>query len=99
MIGNYSMKSISLCLQSKRNNIGIFKKELYSNKPDLLRDIICMANNLTYYDGFIVIGIDEENDFSVCNIADDPNRRKTQDIVTFLWDKKISGNFRSTCIC
>lgn len=73
-----------------------FKKEWYTKKPDLLHDIICMANNPTYHDGFIVIGVDEENDFSICDIADDLNRRRTQDIVSFLRDKKFAGNVRPT---
>lgn len=56
-----------------------FKKEWHINKADLLHDIICMENNPSPHDGFIVIGIDEETDFSVCDVVNDPNRRKTQD--------------------
>lgn len=73
-----------------------FKKEWHTNKSDLLHDIICMANNPTSQDGFIVIGIDEETDFSLCDIANDPNRRKTQDVVTFLRDKKFASGIRPT---
>ena len=44
-----------------------FKREWYSKdkKADLLHDIICMANNLSNRDAFIIIGIDEENDYLV----------------------------------
>ena len=42
-----------------------FKKEWYQNKADLLHDIICMANNLSNQDGLIIIGVDEENDYSI----------------------------------
>lgn len=73
-----------------------FKKEWYKNKSDLLHDIICMANNLSSNDGLIVIGVDEETDFTVCDIVNDPNRRKTQDMVTFLRDKKFAGGIRPT---
>lgn len=73
-----------------------FKKEWYTNKPDLLHDIICMANNLSNHDGLIIIGIDEETDYAVCDITNDPNRRKTQDIVSFLRDKKFAGGIRPT---
>lgn len=73
-----------------------FKKEWHINKADLLHDIICMANNPSPHDGFIVIGIDEETDFSICDVVNDPNRRKTQDMVTFLRDKKFAGGIRPT---
>lgn len=55
-----------------------------------------MANNLTNHDGFIVIGIDEETDYSICDVTNDSNRRKTQDIVTFLRNKKFAGGIRPT---
>lgn len=73
-----------------------FKKEWYKNKSDLLHDIICMANNLSNHDGLIIIGIDEEADYAACDITNDPNRRKTNDIVTFLRDKKFAGGVRPT---
>lgn len=73
-----------------------FKKEWYNNKSDLLHDIICMANNLSSHDGLIIIGVDEETDYSICDITKDVNRRKTQDVVTFLRDKKFSGGIRPT---
>ena len=72
------------------------KKEWHINKADLLHDIICMANNPSLHDGFTVIGINEETDFSVCDVVNDPNRRKTQDMVTFLRDKKFAGGIRPT---
>lgn len=73
-----------------------FKKEWHTNKPDLLHDIICMANNPSNHDGLIIIGIDEETDYSICDITNDPNRRKTQDVVSFLRDKKFAGGIRHT---
>lgn len=68
-----------------------FKKEWHQNKADLLHDIICMANNLSNQDGLIIIGVDEETDYSICDVINDPNRRKTQDIVSFLREKKFAG--------
>lgn len=73
-----------------------FKKEWYNNKSDLLHDIICMANNPSSHDGLIIIGIDEETDHTICDVINDPNRRKTQDIVTFLRHKKFAGGIRPT---
>ena len=38
-----------------------FKREWYKNNKnaDLLHDIICMANNLSNRDGYIIIGVKE----------------------------------------
>lgn len=73
-----------------------FKKEWHKSKPDLLHDIICMANNLSSHDGLIIIGVDEETDYSICDVANDQNRKKTQDIVAFLREKKFAGGIRPT---
>ena len=47
-----------------------FKREWYSEGKlaDLLHDIICMANNLENRDAYIIIGIDEENDYCVRDV-------------------------------
>lgn len=71
-----------------------FKKEWHKSKPDLLHDIICMANNLSNHDGLIIIGVDEETNYSICDVANDQNRKKTQDIVAFLREKKFAGGIR-----
>ena len=43
---------------------------------------------------YIIIGIDEENDYAICDIKADPNRKNTQKIVDFLKDKKFAGGVR-----
>ena len=62
-----------------------FKREWYSEKQksSLLHDIICMANNLVNRDAYIIIGIDEENAYSIRDVQNDPNRKNTQMMVTF----------------
>ena len=54
-----------------------FKREWYSQnkKDDLLHDIICMSNNLSNRDAYIIIGVDEENDYSFSSIEFDQNRK------------------------
>ena len=73
-----------------------FKRQWHENKADLLHDIICMANNLSDNDGYIIIGIDEENDYSIRYVKLDENRKNTQKIVDFLKDKKFAGDKRPT---
>lgn len=71
-----------------------FKRQWYSNNGDLLHDIICMANNLSNHDAYIIIGIDEENNYSIVDVCKDPHRKNTQKIVDFLKDKKFVGGIR-----
>lgn len=71
-----------------------FKKEWYKNNGDLLHDIICMANNLNNNDAYIIIGVDEENDYCTLDISNDPNRKNTQNIVDFIKNKKFAGGVR-----
>ena len=73
-----------------------FKREWYSpeKKADLLHDIICMANNLENRDAYIIIGVDEENDYALLDVKTDANRKNTQKIVDFLQGKKFAGGVR-----
>ena len=71
-----------------------FKKQWYTNKTDMLHDIICMSNNLANRTAYIIIGIDEGQDYSVVDVTCDPNRRNTQKLVDFLKDKKFAGGVR-----
>lgn len=71
-----------------------FKKQWYGNKTDMLHDIICMANNLHNRAAFIIIGVDEEQDYAVVDVKTDPNRKNTQKMVDFLKDKKFAGGIR-----
>lgn len=73
-----------------------FKREWYAENKmgDFLLDIICMANNLANEEAYIIIGIDEENDFVPRNVVGDPNRKNTQMVVDFMKDKKFAGGVR-----
>ena len=73
-----------------------FKREWYlpDKKHDLVHDILCFANNLVSHDCYIIIGVDEENDYALKSVGNDANRKKTQDIVRILADKKFVGNVR-----
>ncbi len=77
-----------------------FKREWYEKggkgNKKMLHDIICMANNLDSKDAFIIIGVDEENDYNIKDVKSDEGRRDTQKIVDFLKDKKFAGGIRPT---
>ena len=82
--GRLADKIADLILLKQEGEYWDFKKEWYSNKADLLHDIICMSNNLTTEDGLIIIGVDEFDGFSIIDITNDNNRMSTQNIVDFL---------------
>ena len=73
-----------------------FKREWYEEGKlsDLLHDIICMANNLENRDAYIIIGIDEENDYCVNDMNNAENRKSTQMLVDFMRNKKFAGGVR-----
>lgn len=73
-----------------------FKKEWYEvgKQADLLHDIICMANNLENRDAYIIIGIDEENEYRVNDMTNADNRKSTQMLVDFMRNKKFAGGIR-----
>ena len=72
-----------------------FKREWYKDnyEGDMLHDIICMANNLADRDAYIIIGIDDNNNFEPYSF-DRSKRRNTQQLVDFLRDKKFAGSVR-----
>ncbi|MCL2853780.1 MAG: ATP-binding protein [Defluviitaleaceae bacterium] len=73
-----------------------FKAKWHTNKADLLHDIICMANNLNFCDGYIIIGVDESMDYRVCGVEADTGRKNTNELVCFLRDKNFAGGIRPT---
>lgn len=81
-------------ISSKREDTFYDFKEMYhENSASLLHDIICMANNQTNNDGYIIFGVDDKS-YEVVGVINDKNRKRQQDIVTLLRDKKFFANIR-----
>lgn len=91
---NFSREISQLISLHQEGEFWDFKKQWYTNKADMLHDIICMANNLCNHTAYIIVGIDEEHNYSICDVSADPNRKNTQKIVDFLKDKKFAGGIR-----
>lgn len=53
-----------------------------------------MANNLENRDAYIIIGIDEENEYRVNDMTNADNRKSTQMLVDFMRNKKFAGGIR-----
>lgn len=62
-----------------------FKQSWHINNADLLKDIICMANNTTIdmQDGYIIFGI-ENSTFNITGVSSDDNRKNQVNIIGFL---------------
>lgn len=61
-----------------------FKQQYHVNKADLIHDIICMANNRSGRDGYIIFGIADEPKGEVCGVELDENRRTQQQIINLI---------------
>lgn len=94
------LEIVDLIEKKQEGSYWDFKKQWYKTDEnakkteDLLHDIICMANNLTNNDGYIIIGVNEDEDYRINDISEDPNRKNTQKLVDFLKDKKFAGDIR-----
>ena len=93
-------KIIDLINLKQEGSYWDFKKEWYKSdnkgKQDLLHDIICMSNNLDSRDAFIIIGVNEDDNYNLRDVSEDNGRKNTQNIVDFLKDKKFAGGLRPT---
>ena len=73
-----------------------FKKCWYSEKVEMLFDIICYANNLANRDCYIIIGVDEEKGYGITDLSQDPNRKNQQNIIDYLKEIYFVGGIRPT---
>ena len=66
-----------------------FKREWHDNRSKLLHDIICMANNPTGATGMLIIGIDEDMDYSPTGGVERLGKRlNTQQLTDMLRSKR-----------
>ncbi len=84
---------IKLISSKQEGDYWDFKKKWYTNKGDLLHDIICMANNLVDRDCYIILGVINKT-FEIVGVENDVNRKNTQNLVDFLKDKNFAGGIR-----
>ena len=90
----FSNEILTLIESGHEGSYWDFKQQWYAeNKSsDMLHDIICMANNLENRDAYIIIGVCD--DYTICGVKNDLNRKTTQNLTNFLRDKKFAGGFR-----
>lgn len=69
-----------------------FKQVWYHNNADMLKDILCMANNATQdmRDGYIIIGV-EDKTYNIIGVAEDKQRKNKENIIGFLSEQSWSA--------
>lgn len=82
----------SLLKERSEGSYWDFKQNWHTNNSDLLKDIICMANNTTIdmKDGYIIFGV-EDKTFKITGVIDDINRKNQENIIGFLSSQIWSG--------
>ena len=82
----------SLAALKHEGNYWDFKREWHSDNTKLLHDIICLANNLEQSTSYLVIGIDEDQDYVAVDVTGDENRRNTQGLTDLITKVSWYGN-------
>lgn len=82
----------SFIRQSSEGSYWDFKQCWHKDNADLLKDIICMANNTTIdmRDGYIIFGV-EDKTYKIIGVSEDCNRKNQENIIGFLSSKLWSG--------
>ena len=98
MSDNFTEEINNLIALKTEGSYWDFKEMWNNNKTSLLHDIICMANNLTNRDAYIIFGVRDSKDekgFSVVGIdTQSPDRKDQAELIAFLRDKKFAGGIR-----
>lgn len=82
---------LKLAHSGKEDEWWDFKKQ-WSSKEDLVFDVVCLANNTQFRDAYLIVGVDEENDYCFCDVKDDKNRKNTQQLVDLLKSQPFAGD-------
>ena len=61
-----------------------FKRQWHELNYELIHDIICLANNLESEVSYLIVGIDEDDNYNVRDVTGDPKRKTNQHLVDLL---------------
>lgn len=92
---NESLKELVIELLStkKEGEWWDFKREFTDNNAQLVHDIICMANQRSRNDAYIIYGIEDET-FKVIGTENAPGRKNQQNVINLLNQVRFSGENR-----
>ena len=66
-------KILNLIKDKREGRYWDFKVEYHKNKAELLHDIICLANNLSNEEAYLILGVADNG--HIKGVNNDPNRK------------------------
>jgi hypothetical protein len=92
MLNEDQLKEIQDCIDAKQEGAYWEYKSKYITNGKLLKEIICLANNLDNRDAYILFGVDDDGKLN--DITLDSNRKKQADVLQVLKSAKFAGGYR-----
>ncbi|MCG2402813.1 ATP-binding protein [Staphylococcus epidermidis] len=82
-------KILNLIKDKREGRYWDFKVEYHKNKAELLHDIICLANNLSNEEAYLILGVADNG--HIKGVNNDPNRKKQEELLSFIEGKNFAG--------
>lgn len=91
-VNNLKNEILELIDSHKEGVYWDFKEKWYekNKRTSMLKDIICMSNNLENRNSYIIIGVSD--DFKVVGVQNDENRFKSSDLIQYITSQKFANN-------
>ncbi|MEB7660091.1 ATP-binding protein [Staphylococcus xylosus] len=80
---------INLIQEKREGCYWDFKAEYHKDKAELLHDIICLSNNLSNQEAYLILGVTDNG--HILGIASDPNRKTQEELISFVTGKKFAA--------
>ncbi|PTE83477.1 ATP-binding protein [Staphylococcus equorum] len=82
-------KIINLIQDKREGSYWDFKAEYHKDKAELLHDIICLSNNLSNQEAYLILGVADKG--HILGVTNDPNRKKQEELISFVTGKKFAA--------
>ena len=91
-VNNLKNEILELIDSHKEGVYWDFKEKWYekNKRTSMLKDIICMSNNLENRNSYIIIGVSD--DCNVVGVQNDENRFKSSDLIQYITSQKFANN-------
>ncbi|MEB6340190.1 ATP-binding protein [Mammaliicoccus sciuri] len=80
---------INLIQYKREGSYWDFKAEYHKDKAELLHDIICLSNNLSNREAYLILGVADNG--HIRGIANDPNRKTQEELISFVTGKQFAA--------
>lgn len=66
-----------------------FKAKYHKNDAELLHDILCLSNNISNVEAYLIFGVADTG--YIIGVKDDSNRKKQEELISFVNGKKFAA--------